>query len=347
MQGIACEPFGRTSSGVQVSLYTLTNQHGSHARLIDLGATLTELWMPDRNGELGDVVLGFDTMESYEANTPFFGCTVGRVANRIAGAHFELDGLNYRLAANDGANHLHGGRAGFDKAVWGAQMIPRAEGPTVSFSHTSPDGDEGYPGALDVKVTYTLQHDDALHIEYRARSDAPTLVNMTNHSYWNLAGSGGILAHELMLRAQKYTEVGPDLIPTGQLSPVRGTPFDFTHAKPIGRDIAALEAGYDHNFVLADAPRPEAVEAATLRDPLSGRQMRVLTTEPGVQLYTANFLDGVVGKRGAVHDRHAAVCLETQRFPDAVHHDGFPSIVLRPGETYQQLSVYAFGRPQG
>jgi len=342
MQGVERDAFGVTSSGDPVSRYTLTNQRGSVARLIDYGATLTELWMPDREAVLADVVLGFDALDAYESGSGFFGCTVGRVANRIAGARFELDGIEYRLAANDGPNHLHGGRAGFDRAIWRSRAFAHALGPAVEFRHASPDGDEGYPGALDVSVVYALDREDALHIEYRAESTAPTLVNLTHHGYWNLAGSGDILAHELVLRADTYTEVGPRLIPTGRLLPVAGTPFDFRRAKPIGRDIGELEAGYDHNFVLATHARAEPLEVAELRDPTSGRRMRLSTSEPGVQLYTANFLDGVEGKRGDIYGRHAALCLETQHFPDAVHHAGFPSIVLRPGGTYRQTTVYRF-----
>jgi aldose 1-epimerase len=342
MEGVSCEPFGEMPDGTEVTRYSLTNRRGSVARLIDLGATLTELWVPDREGTPGDVVLGFESASAYLASAPYFGCTVGRVANRIAHARFELDGVSYRVAANDGENHLHGGRRGFDKVVWAARTSSAARGPTLELTHTSPDGDEGYPGRLDVTVTFVLEHDDTLRIEYEARCDAPTLVNLTNHGYWNLAGEGDVLAHELELRANRYTEVRADLIPTGRLLPVAGTPFDFTMAKLVGRDLGELGTGYDHNFVLADAPRPEPGLAAVLREPASGRQMRVSTTEPGIQLYTGNFLDGVDGKRGACHGRHAALCLEAQRFPDAPHHPSFPSVVLRPGETYRQVTVHAF-----
>jgi aldose 1-epimerase len=343
VQGISKKPFGVTARGEEVSCYTLTNRRDSVARWIDWGATLTELWIPDRAGVLGDVVLGFDSLEAYERNEPHVGCVIGRVANRIAGARFTLDGVDHPLAANREPNHLHGGWAGFDKALWIAEPLDRLEGPALRFTHTSPDGDEGYPGTLRVELIVTLDHEDALHFEYRAETDAPTPVNLTHHDYWNLAGHGDILSHELLLHADRYTETGEGFIPTGRQLPVAGTPFDFRVAKPVGRDIGQLERGYDQNYVLAEAVRDVAVPAGELFDPSSGRRMTFSTSEPGVQLYTGNFLDGVVGKHGAVHGRHDALCLETQHFPDAVHQPSFPSIVLRPGETYRQVTVYAFG----
>lgn len=342
MGEIERDRFGSTGAGEPVTRHTLTNRRGSRVRLIDWGATLTELWVPDRSGTLGDVVLGFDTLEEYEQSESYFGCTIGRVANRIAGARFSLDGRAYALAANDGSHHLHGGRVGFDKAVWRGSELASEQGPAVRFTHTSLDGDEGYPGTLRVRVTYLLDHQDSLHIEYRAETDAPTPVNLTHHGYWNLSGSGDVLDHELTLHAGRYTEAGPDLVPTGRILPVAGGPFDFRRAKPIGCDIAELELGYDHNFVLADEARSAATLAGELHDPASGRRMELSTSEPGVQLYTGNFLDGVVGKRGAVHERHGALCLEAQHFPDTLHQPGFPPIVLRPGESYRQLTVYRF-----
>lgn len=346
MEGVVRDGFGVASDGRPISRYTLTNRRGSRARVIDWGATLTELWVPDREGTLGDVVLGFDDFGAYERNEPYFGCTIGRVANRIGGARFSLDGVDYRLAANDGPNHLHGGSCGFDKAIWTGREEPGAEGPAVTFEHTSPDGDEGYPGTLSVALTILLDCEDALHLDYRARTDAATPVNLTHHSYWNLAGAGDVLAHELRLAADRYTEAGPQLVPTGRLLPVAGTPFDFRRLKPIGRDIGRLGLGYDHNFVLGDATRAEAVPAGKLRDPASGRCMTFRTSEPGVQLYTGNFLTAVEGKRGAVYGRHAGLCLEAQKFPDALHQPDFPSVILRPGQTYRQKTVYAFERPR-
>jgi aldose 1-epimerase len=342
VEGIERDRFGSTRAGEPITRHTLTNRRGSRARLIDWGATLTDLWVPDRSGALGDVVLGFDTLEEYEQSECYFGCTIGRVANRIAGARFSLDGCEYALAANDGPHHLHGGRVGFDKAVWRGSELESERGPAVRFTHTSPDGDEGYPGTLRVRVTYLLDHQDALHIEYRAETDAPTPVNLTHHGYWNLSGSGDVLDHELTLHADRYTEAGPDLVPTGRILPVAGSPFDFRRAKPIGREIAELELGYDHNYVLADEAGRAAAPAGVLDDPTSGRRMEVSTSEPGLQLYTGNFLDGVAGKRGAVHERHGALCLEAQHYPDALHQQSFPPIVLRPGESYRQLTVYRF-----
>lgn len=342
MDGISRKSFGVTVRGDEVSCFTLTNRRNNVARLIDWGATLTELWVPDRAGVQGDVVLGFDDLELYERNEPHFGCVIGRVANRISDASFELDGREYELAANREPNHLHGGFLGFDKAVWKAEPLACSEGPAIRFSHTSPDGDEGYPGTLRAQLTVTLDNENALRFEYEAETDAATPVNLTHHDYWNLAGDGDILGHELTLLAEHYTETGPGFIPTGRQLPVAGTPFDFRRAKPVGRDIGDLELGFDQNFVLADAKRTGATPAGELFDPISGRCMAFSTSEPGVQLYTGNFLDETLGKRGALHDRHGALCLEAQHFPDAVHQPGFPSIVLRPGETYRQVTVYTF-----
>jgi aldose 1-epimerase len=334
--------FGILGDGAPVERYTLTNRYGSCARWITWGATLTELWVPDPEGVRGDVVLGFDDLASYERNPPHFGCTIGRVANRIAGAAFELDGVRYALAANDGANHLHGGEVGFGRKVWDAEPVAGDGGPALRFSLTSPDGDEGYPGTLRVSLTVRFADDDALHLDYQAETDTPTLVNLTNHTYWNLAGGDDVLGHELTLHADRFTEPAPGLLPTGRVLSVAGGPLDFRSAKAVGRDLAATGSGYDHNFVLADAPRAGAAAAGELYDPVSGRRLGFATSEPGVQLYTANFLRDVRGKRGAVHGPHAGLCLEAQRFPDAIHHPAFPSVVLRPGEVYRQQTVYRF-----
>ena len=342
MEGISKTSFGVTRGGQEVSCYALTNRRHSVARLIDFGATLTELWVPDRDGVLGDVVLGFDELGDYEQDDAHVGCVIGRVANRTTGARFELDGVEYRLSANRDPNHLHGGHIGFHKIVWQVEPLALAEGPALRFSHTSADGDEGYPGMLEVELVVTLDHEDALHFAYRAESDAPTPVNLTHHDYWNLTGDGSALGHELCLNAERYTETGPGLVPTGRHLPVEGTPFDFRAAKLVGQDIGALELGYDHNYMLAPSARASAHAAGELFDPASGRRMAFSTSEPGIQLYTGNFLDGLAGKRGAVHDRHGALCLEAQRFPDALHQPDFPSIVLRPGETYHQITTYAF-----
>jgi aldose 1-epimerase len=342
MSGVTREPYGVTSHGDEVSRFILTNRLGARVCVLDWGATISELHVPDRAGRLADVVLGFDTLAEYEINLPYFGGTIGRVANRIAGGRFELDGVEYRLYANDGPNHLHGGARGFDKHPWQAETLPHEDGPAVRFEHVSPDGDEGYPGRLEVRVTMVFDDEDRLTIAYEARADAATPVNLTNHSYFNLAGGGDILGHLLELHADRFAEVDAELIPTGRLRPVANGAFDFNAAKPIGLDIAELEGGYDHNFVLDRAVCEGGAPAAVLVDPVSGRRMTMHTDEPGVQLYTGHLLDGVRGKHGAVHHRHAALCLEAQHFPDALHQPAFPSVVLRPGETYRQRTSYRF-----
>jgi aldose 1-epimerase len=334
--------FGKLSDGTAVELFTLRNAHGLVAKITNYGATITELHVPDRNGDLGDVVLGFDNLGQYLEGHPCFGCTVGRVANRIARGRFVLDGKSYTLAINNGPNHLHGGLKGFDKVVWQAAPL---KGAAVKFAYTSPDGEEGYPGALAVEVTMSLTDADELRLDYRAVTDKPTPVNLTNHSYFNLAGQGDVLAHELRLAADYYTPADAELIPTGQIAPVKGTPLDFSTPQPIGSRFSQLRGdptGYDNNFVLNGAGKALGW-AARLYEPGSGRVMELSTTEPGVQLYTANFLDGsLTGKGGAVYRRHAAVCLEAQHYPDSVNQPKFPSIILRPGQTYLQTTVHKF-----
>jgi aldose 1-epimerase len=336
--------FGQLPGGGPVRLFTLTNARGLIARVTDLGATLTELHVPDRTGRPGDVVLGFDGLARYLAPHPYFGSTVGRVANRIARGRFTLDGTTYQLAANNGPNHLHGGLTGFDKALWRAEALPGGE-TGVRFAHVSPDGDQGYPGRLDLVVTMRLTDDDGLVIDYRATTDQATPINLTNHAYFNLAGGGDVLGHELWLAAARYTPADETLVPTGDLRPVKGTPLDFTRPTPIGARFDRLPGeprGYDHNFVI-DRTAPGPVLAARVFEPGTGRVMEVITTQPGVQLYTANFLDGtLIGKRGAAYGRYAGFCLETQHFPDSVNHPAFPGTILRPGETYRQTTVYRF-----
>jgi aldose 1-epimerase len=334
------EAWGRTADGTSVERLTLVNRHGLVARVATLGATLTELQVPDRDGRLADVVLGFDAASSYERPGPYFGATIGRVANRIAGARFTLDGTEYTLAANEGPHHLHGGRRGFDKAVWMAEVDAAAN--AVSFSYTSPAGDEGYPGRLDASVRYRLDDEDVLHVEHRARTDAPTLVNLTNHTYWNLRGSGDVLDHVLRLDASRYCETDEAAIPTGRLPSVAGTPFDFRTPRRVRPAPGGPREGYDHTFVLADRRRASPAPAGELSEPASGRRLRLETTEPGVQLYTGQHLASVPGKGGAVYGPHAGLCLETQVFPDAVHHAAFPSVVLRPDEPYVHVTRYAF-----
>lgn len=340
VSGTTSRPFGTTAEGRTVTEFTLTNARGSIARLIDLGATLTELWVPDREGRMADVVLGYDDAGSYEQNVPYFGCTVGRVANRIARGQFTLDGQSFDLATNDGDHHLHGGSNGFGSALWQVAPSP-PDARSVTFTHTSHDGDGGYPGGLDVTVSISLSDDDVVSIDYRAACDAPTIVNLTNHTYWNLSGGQDVLDHRMRVMANRYTEVGVDLIPTGRLLPVADTPFDFSRSKPVGQDMEEVPGGYDHNYVLAESSRSEPALAAILRDDSTGRVLRVSTTEPGIQVYSGNFLDGVTGKRGGRHERHAGICLEAQGFPDAVNQPEFPSVVLRPEQTYRQRTAYA------
>lgn len=334
--------FGKLPDGRPVDLCTLTSAHGLVAKITNYGTIITELHVPDRHGQLGNVVLGFDNLGQYLGGHPYFGCTAGRVANRIAKGRFILDGQTYTLATNNGPNHLHGGLKGFDKALWRAE--PQS-GASVKFTHTSPDGDEGYPGNLAVTIVMTLTDANELAIDYTATSDKPTPVNLTNHSYFNLAGDGDILGHELMLSADAFTPVDDTLIPTGEIRSVKGTPLDFTKLTPIGARFGQLTGeprGYDHNFVINRAGKGLAL-AARVCEPKTGRVLEVFTTEPGVQLYTGNFLDGTLtGKRGGVYHRHAGFCLETQHYPDAVNHPNFPSIILRPGHTYHQTTVHKF-----
>jgi len=341
--------FGKTADGTTVDLYVLTNANGVKAKVITYGATLTELHVPDKDGKLEDVVLGFDDLKSYLAGHPHFGDIVGRYANRIAKGKFTLDGKEYTLAVNNGPNSLHGGKKGFDKYVWKAEPVQGgADGVGVKLSHRSPDGDEGYPGNLSVTVTYTLTDKNELRIDYTATTDKATPVNLTNHSYFNLAGpkSGDILGHELMLAADRYTPADDTLIPTGEIKPVKGTPLDFTTATAIGKRIDQLKSqpggGYDHNYVLNGEGKSLAL-GARVREPKSGRVMEMLTTEPGVQLYTGNFLDGKVkGKGSVVYQKYHGFCLEAQHFPDSVNQPKFPSVILKPGDTYKQTTVYKF-----
>ena len=344
-RGVSRMDFGKTPDGTPVEIYTLTNGKMS-AKVMTYGAILTELIVPDRSGKPGDVVLGFDDLQGYLAGHPYFGATVGRVANRVGGAKFSLDGKDYKLAANNGPNTLHGGLKAFDKVVWKARDSSTSDTPAVTFSYRSPDGEEGFPGNLDVDVTYSLS-DDALKIDYKATTDQATPVVLTNHSYFNLAGpaSGTILDEEIQINAQSYTPGDEGMIPTGSIAPVRGTPLDFTNSTVIGTRFDQLKAepiGYDHNFVLdPDARFPNV--AARVHAPKSGRVMEVLTTEPAVQFYTGNFLDGSVkGKGGVVYRKNQALCLEAQHFPDSVHHANFPSTILRPGQTYTQTTIYRF-----
>jgi aldose 1-epimerase len=351
--------FGTLADGTEVFAHTLRVPGGWEAEVIDYGAILTRLVVPGAAGtEPVDVVLGFDSLEGYLAGHPYFGATCGRVANRIAGGTFDLDGKTHRLATNNGANHLHGGVSGFDKKVWTSSSGLARTGPFVTFSMVSPDGDEGYPGRLAARATYTLTPKGELLVDMEATTDAATVVNMVHHSYWNLAGqaSGSVRGHELTVRAQRYLPVDAGGIPTGAFAPVEGTPFDFRPSRErpatLGEAIDRLPAagdgsspgGVDHDFVV-DGWKPDGVlrSVAVLRDPASARSMEILSDQPGIQIYTGNYLDGTVtGKGGTVYGKHAAVCLETQRHPDSVHHPDWPSMRLDPGNTYRHRMIHRF-----
>ena len=343
--GIEKAPFGTTPDGGQVDIYTLTNANGLTARIMTYGAIVVSLQVPDREGNLGDIVLGYDDLASYieNVNNPYFGAIVGRYGNRIAGGKFTLDGVEYQLATNDGPNHLHGGDKGYDKVVWSAEPLELDGAVALKLSYTSPDGEEGYPGTLQIQVTYTLTDDNELRVGYEATTDAPTVVNLTHHSYFNLTCCArDILAHELMLNADRYTPVDETLIPTGEILEVAGTPMDFTTAKPIGQDIDLVPGGYDHNFVLVRDAGGLSL-AAKVVEPGSGRVLEIYTTEPGIQFYSGNFLNGNnVGKGGIAYGKHFGFCLETQHYPDSPNKPDFPSTVLSPGETYTHETVHKF-----
>jgi aldose 1-epimerase len=348
--GITSQSWGKTPEGTEVNLYTLTNANGVEARITNYGAIIVSLKVPDRKGALADVVLGFDTLDPYLKENPHFGAVVGRYGNRIAKGHFSLDGHDYTLAINNGANSLHGGVKGFDKQLWTGKTMESKDGPSVQLTYVSKDGEEGYPGTLTSIVTYTLTDANELRIHYQATTDKPTVLNLTNHSYFNLAGAGNgdILGHQLALDADKFTPVDSGLIPTGELRAVAGTPFDFRKPTAIGARIGQDEeqlkmgGGYDHNFVL-NGKAGVLRQAARVTEPQSGRVMQVLTTEPGVQFYTGNFLDGTItGKGGKVYNKRFGFCLETQHYPDSPNQPSFPSTVLRPGSTYDTTTVFRF-----
>jgi aldose 1-epimerase len=345
------EEFGRLPDGTQVDALTLTNANGIVVRAITYGGIITSLRVPDRNGQFGDIVLGFDDLAGYLEEHPYFGAIIGRYGNRIAGGRFMLDGQVYTLATNNGPNHLHGGITGFDKVVWWAEPFENGDSVGVTFSYTSSDGEEGYPGKVDVRVTYTLTAANELVFDYYAVSDRATPVNLTQHSYFNLAGdgSGDILGHELTVNADYFTPVDSTLIPTGAIAPVAGTPFDFRSATAIGARIDQDQEqlrhglGYDHNFVL-NSGDSTLTHAARVYEPQSGRLMDVYTAEPGIQFYAGNFLDGsITGKAGHVYGRRSGFCLETQHFPDSPNQPEFPSTILRPGEQYRSTTTYVFG----
>lgn len=347
---IATKPFGTTSRGEKVTQYTLTNAKGSSVSIITYGGIVTSLKVPDRNGRLADVVLGFKTLSDYEKKSPYFGCLVGRYGNRIANGEFTLDGHTHHLAVNNNGQSLHGGLKGFDKVVWNATPAETKQGPSLKLTYVSKDGEEGYPGNLSVTATYTLTNKNELKLVFRAKTDKATVVNLTHHSYFNLAGqgSGDILGHVVTIHGGKYTPVDRVLIPTGKIAPVKGTPLDFRKPTAIGSRINARDeqlkfaGGYDHNFVADKLPGHLGL-IAKVEEPKSGRVMEVISTEPGVQFYSGNFLDGtLVGKGGKVYGFRNGFCFEPQHFPDSPNRKNFPSTVLRPGETYKNTIIYRF-----
>lgn len=342
--------FGKTADGTSVDVFTLKNSKGMSAEITNFGGIIVSLFIPDKEGKIDDVVLGYDNLESYEKKGPFFGAIIGRYANRIGGSRFELNGVEYKLSKNEGENQLHGGIKGFDKKVWNAKITNKDGAEALELSLRSADGEEGYPGNLDVKAIYTLTEDNELVIDYHAVSDKDTVVNLTNHSYFNLSGhaSGNILHNKLMIKADKFTPTDKYSIPTGEIAEVKGTPMDFTSMKPVGQDIDAdfeqikFTKGYDHNFALNTNGNLKE-KACEVVDEKSGRIMEVYTTKPGVQLYTANFLTGEdIGKGGVPYYKNAALCLETQYYPDSVNQKHFPSPVLRAGEEYKHTTIYKF-----
>jgi aldose 1-epimerase len=348
---IAEIPFGSLPDGTPLTLFRLRNASGVEADITNYGGIVTALRVPDRAGKIEDVVLGYDSLAGYLKAPSFFGALVGRYGNRIANGKFKLDGKTYTLVQNNGKNHLHGGKRGFDKVVWTAVPSSTPDSATLKLTYLSPDMEEGYPGNLDVTVVYTLTNDNALHISYEAKTDKKTVVNLTNHSYFNLSGNTrrDILGHTLTLRASRFIPVDQTLIPTGEIRPVKGTPFDFLQPAVIGARIddpkdqqIKVGRGYDHCFVF-DKPLGGYAEVGTLYDSISGRQMDLYTSEPGTQLYSGNFLDGsVTGKFNTVYARRYAVCLETQHFPDSPNKPEFPSVVLNPGDLYKTRTTYKF-----
>jgi len=346
---INVKPFGETSEGQQVRLYTLRNANGLSAEIMTYGAIVVTLKTPDRNGKMGDIVLGYDNLQDYIRNSPYFGAIVGRYGNRIAQGKFTLDGVEYKLAVNNGENHLHGGIKGFDKVVWSDEPVWKADAVGVKLSYLSKDGEEGYPGNLNATVTYLLTNNNELRIEYEATTDKATPVNLTHHGYFNLTGGQrDILDHVLALNAGKFTPVDKGLIPTGELLPVAGTPMDFTRPTAIGarigNDFEQLKfgGGYDHNWVLNKGGR-SMIAAARVYEPTTGRVMEIRTTEPGIQFYSGNFLDGTItGKGGTVYKHRWGLCLETQHYPDSPNKPNFPSTILRPGQNYETTTIYRF-----
>lgn len=341
-------PWGKTKEGTPVQLFTIRNARGAEARISNYGGIVVSLKMPDRDGKMGDVVLGYEKLDDYIKETPYFGCLVGRYGNRIARGKFSLNGTGYSLATNNYPNALHGGLEGFDKVIWEPTIVGRPEGPGLKLQYISPDGDQGYPGTLNVTAVYTLTEDNSLKLEYTATTDKDTVVNLTHHSYFNLAGRGDILAHMVMMPADRFTPVDETLIPTGELKPVDGTPFDFRSATTIGARIEQTDEqlkfgkGYDHNWVYTKAP-DQFTLLARVSEPTTGRVLEVLSTEPGLQFYSGNFLDGTLtGKNRWNYKFRNGFCMEPQHFPDSPNQAAFPSVVLKPGQIYRNSIVYRF-----
>lgn len=342
--------FGQLPDGSPVDLYRLSNSKGVEAHITNFGGIVVSLKVPDRSGKLEDVVLGYDSLEGYLEESPFFGATIGRFGNRIAKGKFELAGKTYTLARNNGPNHLHGGQKGFHKVLWKAEALKAADSVGLKLYYLSPDGEEGYPGNLRVEVLYTLDNDNAFHIAYKAVTDKATVVNLTHHSYFNLSGNvkKDILDHRLKIEAEQFVPIDETQIPSGELRPVEGTPFDFSEARAIGARINEADEqlknglGYDHCWVLK-GKKGEMKKAASIFEADSGRYMEVVTSEPGMQFYSGNFLDGtIVGKEGKSYEQRSGLCLETEHFPDAPNQPAFPSVVLKPGESYQSKTIYRF-----
>ena len=346
---IPCEFFGRALDGSPVEIYTLRNANGMTVRILTYGGIVQSLRVPDKNGNFGDVVLGYDTLDGYLTNSPYFGALIGRYGNRIAKGHFTLDGVTYTLATNTWPNSLHGGIKGFDKVVWKVvQAENTPQGPQLELSYVSPDGEEGYPGTLRVTALYTITPDNSLRLDYKATTDKDTVVNLTQHSYFNLAGNGDILGHEVYINADKFTPVDSTLITSGELRPVAGTPFDFRTSATIGSRVNADDeqikfgGGIDHNWVI-NHPMGELALDARVTEPTTGRVLEVWSTEPGLQFYSGNFLDGTIhGKGGQIYPYRGAFAMEPQHYPDSPNHDNFPSVVLHPGETYHNTIIYRF-----
>jgi aldose 1-epimerase len=342
--GIQKAPFGQLPDGRAVSIFTLANRSGMRVRVLDFGGIITEIHVPDRDGVFADVALGFETLDPYRGDSPYFGALIGRYGNRIARGRFTLDGQAYDLPVNNGKNHLHGGMPGFDRVLWKA----RVEGDELVLGYRSIDGEQGYPGTLDASVRYQLTDDNEIVVRFQAVTDRATPVNLTQHSYFNLAGGGDILGHELALDADTFVAIDADLIPTGVLAPVAGTPFDFRAPRPIGAAIGAADeqlahgGGYDHCFALNKPSAKAMTRAARVREPVSGRVLELFTQEPGVQFYSGNFLDGSLRGKGQVYGYRTGFCLEPQHFPDSPNQPGFPNTILRPGETYDTESRFRF-----